>query len=128
MIECSQKVRSVCPYRKTCGGGVYKEGSACDKFAESLQNKKAHKPGGGSITREQVEKMRGEWKIIEYEFFTCSGCWDSYYSGAESTAQAKSYLNSGHVYDFCPHCGAPMTDKAVDILWKRLEEVHDAAD
>ena len=78
------------------------------------------------ITREQV-KMRGEWKIIEYEFFTCSRCGDSYYSGAESTAQAKSYLNSGHTYDFCPHCGAPMTDEAVDILWKRLEAMQDGA-
>ena len=104
---------------------MYKEGSACDKFAESLQNKKDHKPGSIAITREQVEKMRGEWKIIEYEFFTCSRCGNSYYSGAESTAQAKSYLNSGHTYDFCPHCGAPMTDEAVDVLWKRLEAMKD---
>ena len=85
-----------------------------------IQDRSAH------ITREQV-KMRGEWKIIEYEFFTCSRCGDSYYSGAESTAQAKSYLNSGHTYDFCPHCGAPMTDEAVDILWKRLEAMQDGA-
>lgn len=77
------------------------------------------------ITREQVEKMRGVWKIIEYEFFACSKCGDSYYSGAESTAQAKSYLNSGHAYDFCPHCGSPMTDEAIDILWKRLEAMRD---
>lgn len=28
-------------------------------------------------------------------------------------------------YDFCPHCGAPMTDEAVDILLKRLETLKD---
>ena len=73
-------------------------------------------------TREQVEKAwRGEWKIVEYEFFTCSHCGDGYYNGAESRAQAESYLNSGYVNAFCPHCGAPMTDKAVDMV---LERIH----
>lgn len=117
MIECSKKVRSVCPYRKTCGGGVYKEGSACDKFAESLQNKKAHKPGGVSITREQVEKMRGEWKSYlngDYndEIYYCNVC------GCDLDALARSH-------SFCSACGSPMTDKAVDILWKRLEAMRD---
>ena len=68
------------------------------------------------VSREQVEKMRGEWKIVEYEFFTCARCGDSYYNGAESTEQAESYLNSRNVYDFCPNCGAPMTDEAVEIV------------
>ena len=54
------------------------------------------------------EDIQGEWEIIEYEFFTCSVCGNSYYNGAESTAQAESYLNSGNVYNFCPHCGARM--------------------
>lgn len=25
--------------------------------------------------------------------------------------------------DFCPHCGAPMTDEAVDMVMERLEEI-----
>lgn len=117
MIECSQKVQSVCPYGETCGGGEYKEGSDCDKFAESLQNKKAHKPGGGPITREQVEKMRGEWK---HKFTTddsvfCTSCKTTF----------RAYYDE---HNFCPACGAPMTYNAVDILWKRLEEMQDAAD
>lgn len=74
------------------------------------------------ITREQVEKVcRSEWKIIEYEFFTCSRCGDSYYNGAESHEQAESYLNSGYVYDFCPHCGSANTDKAVQMVMERME-------
>lgn len=30
--------------------------------------------------------------------------------------------------DFCPSCGAPMTDEAVDIIMRRLEALKDAAD
>ena len=76
------------------------------------------------VSREQVEKVwRGEWKIVEYEFFTCTRCGDSYYNGAESTEQAESYLNSGHVYDFCPNCGAPMTDEAVEMVMERMKEL-----
>ena len=50
----------------------------------------------------------GRWIFTEYEFFTCSVCGESYYNGAESTAQAESYLNSGHTYKYCPNCGARM--------------------
>lgn len=116
MIECSKKVRSVCPYRKTCGGGVYKEGSACDKFAESLQNKKAHKPGGVSITREQVEKMRGEWKI-------CNDLWNGCTLDYDCVCSMCGKSGTPDM-DFCHFCGAPMTDEAIDILWKRLEAMR----
>lgn len=63
------------------------------------------------ITREQVKKMRGEWK---HRFTTddsvfCTSCKTTF----------RAYYDE---YNFCPDCGAPMTDKAVDILWKRLEE------
>ena len=78
------------------------------------------------VSREQVEKVwRGGWKIVEYEFFTCTRCGDSYYNGAESTEQAESYLNSGHVYDFCPHCGSANTEKAVEMVMERLEALHE---
>lgn len=81
------------------------------------------------VSREQVEKVwRGEWKIVEYEFFTCTRCGDSYYNGAESTEQAESYLNSGHVYDFCPHCGSANTEKAVQMVMERLEALNENRD
>lgn len=91
------------------------------------------------ITREQVEKVwRGEWvkrhkhrggfrrvkgfddmgeqhevtidERCEYNDLYCSKC------GKQSP---DNFLN------FCGYCGAPMTDKAVDILWKRLEALKD---
>lgn len=63
------------------------------------------------ITREQVKKMRGEWK---HRFTTddsvfCTSCKTTF----------RAYYDE---YNFCPDCGAPMTYEAVDILWKRLEE------
>lgn len=65
-------------------------------------------------TREQVEKMRGEWMPYSPELgvvqYRCAGC--------RLTADAKA--------PFCPQCGTPMTDEAADILVKRLEEVLDA--
>lgn len=72
------------------------------------------------ITREQVEKMRGKLKSYlngDYndEVYYCSVCGHDLYKLARSC-------------DFCPDCGAPMTDKAVDILWKRLEAMQDEAE
>ena len=69
------------------------------------------------ITREQVEKMRGKLKSYlngDYndEVYYCSVCGHDLYELARS-------------YDFCQYCGAPMTDEAVDILWKRLEAMQD---
>ena len=52
--------------------------------------------------------VHGHWFFTEYEFFTCSVCGGTYYNGAESTDQAKSYLNSGNVHKYCPNCGAKM--------------------
>lgn len=66
------------------------------------------------ITHEQAEKMRGEWVQVAYELahLKCSECNHS--------------INRFYgVSEFCPSCGAPMTDKAVDILWARLEAMRD---
>ena len=100
--------------------GLYSEDDLTPEVAKSVLA--ALSP----ISREQVEKVwKGEWKIVEYEFFTCTRCGDSYYNGAESTEQAESYLNSGHVYDFCPHCGSANTEKAVQMVMERLEALHE---
>ena len=76
------------------------------------------------VSREQVEKMRGEWNYshtTEIDHFTvvkCSKC------GHEAFAMAI------HVKDgnFCPHCGAPMTDEAVEMVTERLGALNDAVD
>lgn len=73
------------------------------------------------ITREQVKKMRGEW----VPFKTIGGA-----SGL--ICERCKYREYDHVkyaiFNFCPCCGSPMTDEAVDILWKRLEAMQNAAD
>lgn len=90
------------------------------------------------ITREQVEKMRGEWvakhrhrggfrrvtgvddmgelrtitidERCEYDDRYCSRC------GKQSP---DNFLN------FCGYCGAPMTDEAVEMVMERLEARHE---
>ena len=83
-------------------------------------------------TREQVEKAWGEWiPVMESEItgfnpkfagrdpicgYKCSRC----------KAEAVLDCNDEFVLsNFCPTCGAPMTDKAVDIVMKRLEALKD---
>lgn len=69
-------------------------------------------------TREQVEKMRGEWtenKDVAIESAICSKC---------KTVFQAYYGN----YQFCPRCGAPMTDEAVEMVMERLEALKDGKD
>lgn len=69
------------------------------------------------IPREQVEKMRGE--IVETvekgrmkRVFSCCGC--------DFTS-----LTCWITPKFCPSCGAPITDEAVDMVMERLEALRD---
>ena len=78
------------------------------------------------VTREQVEMVRGEWIDIDGEkvpvdkygqplgWAMCSAC-------GEYLTASNEYPCIGH---FCPNCGAPMTDKAVDMVMERLEALH----
>ena len=66
------------------------------------------------VSREQVEKVwRGEWEH------------PGYYNDGGSFVHDCSKCNtpSTDEYWFCPFCGAPMTDKAVQIVMERLEEI-----
>ena len=68
------------------------------------------------VSREQVEKVwRGEWVGVPnmgvYDT-ACSKC--GYCPGI-------SFWDS----DFCPNCGAPMTDEAVEMVMERMEALHD---
>ena len=77
------------------------------------------------VTREQVEKMRGEWIDCDggkvpvdkygqpFGWAMCSAC-------GEYLTASDEYPCIGH---FCPNCGAPMTDKAVDMVMERLEKL-----
>ena len=64
------------------------------------------------VSREQVEKMKGVW-IFNNDWweFRCSEC----HKGIGNIEKFK----------FCPHCGAPMTDEAVDMVMERMEALRD---
>ena len=71
-------------------------------------------------TQEQVEKVwRGEWitpTIIggrAYNIPHCSAC-----NGVPCGTDEHTR--------FCAHCGAPMTDKAVQMVMERLEALYNA--
>ena len=67
------------------------------------------------VSRERVEKVwRGEWVGVPN-------------MGVYDTACSKCGYCPGIRFwssDFCPHCGAPMTDEAVDVMLKRMEEIY----
>ena len=65
-------------------------------------------------TREMVERMRGEW-IKKDGYTECSKC-EYWYDSPESEYD-------GDRPAFCPACGAPMTDEAVEMVVERLEEL-----
>lgn len=75
------------------------------------------------VNRERVEQVwRGEWMFYIFgdqqdendPRCQCSEC------GSIETPLAS--------HRFCPHCGAPMTDEAVDIVIRRLEALHETAE
>ena len=68
------------------------------------------------VSREQVEKMRGEWTTDG----VCSRCgFDAmYYKGVPVQVRTN----------YCPACGSPMTDKAVEMMMERLEAMKDSVD
>ena len=77
-------------------------------------------------TREMVERMRGEWIGDDEERVetidgspvksaTCSNC-GNWLVGSDE------YSCAG---DFCPACGAPMTDEAVEMVMEKLEALKD---
>lgn len=74
------------------------------------------------VSREQVEKVwRGKWvpemnclSVVSYH--TCSKCGEI----AETLETGDEQLS-----DFCPFCGAPMTDEAVEITMRRLEALNE---
>ena len=80
------------------------------------------------VSRERSEEAwRGDWIAVRPEFaghdhiggYKCSRC----------KAEAVLDCNDEFVLDnFCPRCGAAMTDEAVDMMMERLEALKDGKD
>ena len=70
------------------------------------------------VSREQLEGIRGEWVFPIFgdqegandPRCQCSEC------GSIETPLAR--------HRFCPSCGAPMTDEAVEMVMKRLDDLY----
>lgn len=78
------------------------------------------------ITRKQVEGMRGEWiadgEKVPVDENGCPRDWAKCSVCGKHLIASEEYDCTGH---FCPACGSPMTDKAVDIVMERLEALKD---
>ena len=72
------------------------------------------------VSREQVEKV---WPGCPY----CKEDGEGYVQKFGAYSIQNGELATGHCKSqkikFCPHCSRPLTDKAVDIIMKRLEEM-----
>lgn len=61
------------------------------------------------VSRERVERMRGEWISTGAISCKCSRC---------NHLEPKYRVDE---YNCCPYCMSPMTDEAVEIMLKRME-------
>ena len=69
------------------------------------------------VSREQVKKVwKGEWTPGDS---ICPICEKNKFDGLDADIWAD-WMPS-----FCPNCGAPMTDEAVEMVMERLEALKD---
>ena len=83
------------------------DAEACDLVLSALR----------PVSREQVEKVwRAHWNESTHlgGFVYCSRC-------GYNALEANNYT-------FCPKCGSPFTDEAVEMVIERLEALKDAGD
>lgn len=71
------------------------------------------------VSREQAEKMRGEWVRTHSTDNFWTEVWKCSYCGFED--------DNGDCFDFCPECGQPKTNEAVDMMLERLEALKDGS-
>ncbi len=69
-------------------------------------------------TREMVERMRGEWQV-------CFEDWRKQMAGDQCSKCGFQNYGPSNLYNFCPNCGIPMTDAAVDMVMERISEMEE---
>ena len=73
------------------------------------------------VSREQVERMFRGCEV-------CKGA--KYVTGSVSAVapyddQHEIETDAEGDFDFCPNCGRPLTDEAVEMVMERMEALHD---
>ena len=69
------------------------------------------------VSREQLERMRGEWMFKPFYKSTSRGAIE-----CQECQECKGSFEGSVGFNFCPNCGAPMTDEAVDMMLRRWRE------
>ena len=65
-------------------------------------------------TREMAERMRSRWiPLNKTQEHFCESCGVAF----------NLYAYCKNDYQFCPACGAPMTDEAVDMMLERMRNI-----
>ncbi len=77
-----------------------------------VSRERVGKAFGGKWEEETYTTVSGRGRVIHSKKYTCSVC-------GKANGRAKT--------NFCPHCGAPMTDEAVQMVMERLEALKDGS-
>lgn len=72
------------------------------------------------VSRERVEKYRGEWEDIPLNMDS-SYFATKYNLRKKCTACKYAMPREWPNFKFCPACGSPMTDEAMEMAMERLE-------
>ena len=79
-----------------------------------------------TVSREQVENVwRGEW--VEEPYSTKSERNRTIHS-KKCTCSVCNKSNGRKKENFCPRCGSPMTDEAMQMVIERMEVLHENRD
>ena len=104
---------AVAAHAAAAAAGIEGAGKSYELFKAGLD---ALRP----VSREQVEKVwRGEW--TEETYTTQSGRGRVIHS-IKNTCSDCGKTNGRTKTNFCPACGAPMTDKAVQMVIERMDK------
>lgn len=71
------------------------------------------------VSRERIEKV---WSGCH----ECSGCKLCIWNETKKCNDCKNRNSFRPLSDFCPRCGKPLTDAAVDMVMERLEAINNA--
>ena len=109
-IKQIEKLKSYCEYMADSDeSGAYLfdlDGQALDLALSALR----------PVSREQAKETKAVFfqpgvEDVAQDSYRCSHCYVQEFGDTRGI-------------NFCPHCGAPMTDEAVKILAKRMEEIR----
>ena len=70
------------------------------------------------VSRERIEKV---WSGCH----ECSGCKLCIWNETKKCNDCKNRNSFRPLSDFCPRCGKPLTDAAVEMVMERLEALYD---